>query len=379
MKLKTEVLHSGSHFPRYAGAVASPIFQSATFAQQTPESDEHPIRYIRLNNTPNHLLLNRRLAALEEGEAALVMSSGMAAISTTFLGLLKSGDHLLLQKHLYGGTYALAVNDLPRMGIAFDWVDLDRPESWQNLVKPNTRAFYTESISNPLMAVPDLAAVVAFCRTNRLYSIIDNTFASPVNFKPLPLGFDVVIHSATKYLNGHSDLVAGVVAASQPLIEKLLPVLNRFGGALDPHTCFLLERGIKTLVLRVAQQNESAQKIAGYLQEQPSVATVNYPGLPDHPAHGLARRFFKGYGGMLSFALRGDMPAREFVQRLKVITDAPSLGGVESLVSIPAETSHANMSARERAAMGISENLIRLSVGIEDVEDLIEDLGRALG
>ena len=264
MNIQTKIIHSGEPNPRIAGAVVMPVFQTAMF-EYAGEKSYDDLKYIRLNNTPNALALGEKLAALENAEAALVTASGMAAISTTLLTLLSTGDHLLAQDCLYGGTHDFVTRDLEKFGISYDFIDGDSPESWEKKLKPSTKAVYVETISNPLMQVPDLEAVVKFARSHKLVSIIDNTFASPVNFRPPELGFDLSLHSATKYLNGHSDIVAGAVIGPAGLFENITHRLNHLGGSLDPHAAFLLHRGMKTLAIRVRQQNESALKIASFL------------------------------------------------------------------------------------------------------------------
>jgi cystathionine beta-lyase/cystathionine gamma-synthase len=376
--LETQLVHAGEPQPRIAGAVEMPIFQSATY-EYAGESSYHDVRYLRTNNTPSQLALHAKLAALEGAEAALVLASGMAAISGTLLTVLAPGDHLLAQRCLYGGTYDLVTHELTRLGIEHDFIDADRRESWRELLRPTTRAIYVESLTNPLLEVADLEGVVQFAREHRLLSIIDNTFATPVNYRPLPAGFDVVLHSATKYLNGHSDIVAGAVAGRAQLIERIRQHANHLGGSLDPHAAFLLKRGLKTLALRVRYQNDSTLSIARFLCEQRAVARVNYAGLSTHPRHERARRLFAGFGGVLSFELTGSAGrADEFAARVRIPTVAPSLGGVHTLLTRPATTSHAGLAREERASLGISDGLLRLSVGIEATADLIEDLRQAL-
>ncbi len=376
--IETKVIHSGEPRPRIGGAVTVPVFQSSTF-EHTGGTDYHDIRYIRLNNTPNHQVLHAKLAALENAEAALVAASGMAAISTALLTMLSAGDHLLAQDCLYGGTHDLLTKDLPAFGIAVDFIDAGAPASWRARLRPNTRAMYVETMTNPLLQVGDLEAVPRFAREHGLVSLIDNTFASPVNFRPPEHGFDLSLHSGTKYLNGHHDIVAGAVIGRRELITRVKHRLDHLGGSLDPHACFLLHRGMKTLALRVRYQNESALAIARFLEGHATVARVNYPGLPGHPAHARARELFDGFGGMLSFELAEGLTAAErLLARVELPIVAPSLGGVESLITRPAESSHAGLSAEERARLGITDGLVRLSVGIERTEDLIADLEQAL-
>jgi cystathionine beta-lyase/cystathionine gamma-synthase len=376
--LDTKLIHAGEPEPRINGAVSLPIFQSSTF-EYSGESSYHDLKYIRLNNTPNHVTLHQKLAALENAEAALVTGSGMAAITVTLLTLLSAGDHFLAQECLYGGTHDFLTKDLPALGITFDFIDGDDPASWEQKLKPATRAIYVETMTNPLVQVADLKAIVDFAQAHNLVSIIDNTFASPINFRPAEVGFDLSLHSATKYLNGHNDIVAGAVIGQAGLVEKITHKLNHLGGTLDPHTCFLLHRGMKTLAVRMRYQNESALAIARFLEDHPAIDGVNYPGLAKHPQHRRAADLFDGFGGMLSFEPRGGVEAADrFIENTTLPISAPSLGGVETLITRPATTSHSGMSAADRAELGISDSLIRLSVGIEATEDLIEDFGRAL-
>jgi cystathionine beta-lyase/cystathionine gamma-synthase len=376
--LETKLIHTGEPEPLINGAVAMPIFQSATF-EYTGETGYHDLKYIRLNNTPNHDALHKKLAALENAEAALVTASGMAAISTTLLTVLSSGDHLLTQESLYGGTHELITKDLPTFGISFDFIDCDDPDSWKHRLKPNTKAIYVETMTNPLLQVVDLKAVIEFAKAHGLISLIDNTFASPVNFRPPEWGFDLSLHSGTKYLNGHSDIVAGAVIGRADLIQKTRHKLNHLGGSLDPHACFLLHRGLKTLALRVKYQNESTLKIARFLEGHPAIENINYPGLESHPNNKRARDLFDGFSGVLSFELKGDVErAEHFIQNTTLPVVAPSLGGVETLITRPVTTSHSGMSPKDRQTLGISDSLIRLSVGIEATEDIIEDFDRAL-
>jgi cystathionine beta-lyase/cystathionine gamma-synthase len=364
--------------PRIEGAVSLPIFQSATF-QYGGQADYHALRYIRLNNTPNHLALHQKLAALENAEAALVTASGMAAITTTLLTLLSSGDHLLAQDCLYGGTHDFVTRALPAFGMEYDFIDPDDPASWEAKLRPRTRAIYVETLSNPLLQMADLENVVAFARAHGLVSIVDNTFASPVNFRPPEHGFDLSLHSGTKYLNGHNDLVAGAVIGRGGLVEQIKRGLDLLGGSLDPHAAFLLHRGVKTLAVRVRYQNQSALQIARTLEAHPAVARVHYPGLESHPRHARARMLLDGFGGMLSFELKGGLEAAErLLGRLTLPISAPGLGGVETLITRPATTSHAGMAPADRLRLGITDGLVRLSVGIEGTEDLISDFDRAL-
>lgn len=374
--LETKLVKSGEI--KVLGAVSMPVFQSSTFEYGGEES-YHDVRYIRLNNTPNHLVLHQKLAAIENAETAIVASSGMAAISTALLTFLVKGDHLLIQDTLYGGTHDFVTKDLPSYGIDYDFIDPSKPEEWEKKYKANTKVIYVESISNPLMQVGDLNAVVEFAKKHKLVSLIDNTFTSPVNYRPIEHGFDISLHSCTKYLNGHTDIVAGAAIGSTDLIERIRMKLNHFGGTLDPHACFLLHRGMKTLALRMKYQNQSALKIAQFLGQQPQIEKVNYPGLESSPSHKRAKELFEGFGGMISMELKGGVEKVEaFISNLTIPIYAPSLGGVETLITLPATTSHAGLIPEERRKIGISDSLIRLSVGIENTDDLIEDFSIAL-
>ncbi|MBW2104595.1 MAG: aminotransferase class I/II-fold pyridoxal phosphate-dependent enzyme [Deltaproteobacteria bacterium] len=376
--LETKLIHAGEPDPLINGAVSMPVFQSSTF-EYTGATSYNDLKYIRLNNTPNHIALHQKLAALENAEAALVTASGMAAISTTLLSILSSGDHFLAQECLYGGTHDFITKDLETFGISYDFIDGDDPDSWEHKLKPNTKAIYVETMTNPLLQVADLKAVVEFAKAHGLISLIDNTFSSPVNFRPPEWGFDLSLHSCTKYLNGHSDIVAGAVIGRADLIEKITHKLNHLGGSLDPHACFLLHRGLKTLAVRVKYQNESALTIANFLEKHSAIKKINYPGLESHPRHQRASELFDGFSGMLSFELNDGVQAAErFIENTTLPISAPSLGGVESLITRPAITSHSGMSPKDRQALGISDALIRLSVGIEATEDIIEDFDQAL-
>jgi cystathionine beta-lyase/cystathionine gamma-synthase len=376
--LDTKLIHAGEPDPLIQGAVSMPIFQSSTF-EYLGQDSYHDLKYIRLNNTPNHIALHQKLAALENAEAAVVTASGMAAISTALLSLLSTGDHFLAQKCLYGGTHDFLTKDLPSLGISFDFIDGNDPDSWKAKLQPNTKVVLVETMTNPLLQVADLKAVSEFARANGLISLIDNTFASPINFRPSEWGFDLSLHSCTKYLNGHSDIVAGAVIGRSNLIDEITHKLNHLGASLDPHACFLLHRGVKTLAVRMRHQNESALKIARYLENHPAINSVNYPGLESHTHHQRARELFDGYSGMMSFELKGGIDqAERFIKNMTLPVSAPSLGGVESLITRPSTTSHSGMSPKDRQALGISDSLIRVSVGLEATEDLIEDFEQAL-
>jgi len=374
----TEAIHAGTIHPRIKGAVITPIFQSSTYEYHG--ENYHDVGYMRLSNSPNHIVLADKIALMEGTEAALVTASGMASISAILFTLLGSGDHILVQDCLYGGTNTLLNGHFPRLKISHTPIDPQDPASWPDLVKPETKAVYVESLTNPLIQLADLEAVAAFAKEHCLVSIIDNTFASPVNFRPAEVGIDIILESATKYMNGHTDIIAGVVAGTEKMVRDIKETLDHLGGVLDTHTCYLLERGLKTLPVRVREQNASALRLAEFLERHEKVAKVNYPGLKSHPQHARAARLFEGFGGMLSFELVGGVEAANaFLSKLTIPAHAASLGGVESLAVRPAAATHGGVSPEERARSGISDTLIRFSVGLEDVEDLIQDLNQALG
>lgn len=372
--LDTQLIHDGEPNPRIDGAVVTPIFQSATFTHAGPHER---VRYARYNNTPNHDVLHRKIAALEGTDAALVTGSGMASISSVLLGLLDAGDHIVAQPGLYGGTLGMLSDVLPRFQIEHTFLP-DAPDAWTEALRPESRLLYAESIANPRMDVPDLEAMVAFAEAHDLITVIDNTFASPVNLRPAALGFDVTLHSATKYLAGHSDLIAGTVAGPNALMDDVKATAKMLGGTLDPHACFLLQRSLKTLAVRVRQQNANAQAVAEALAAHDAIAAVRYPGLPQHPHHERAARLFDGFGGMLSFDLAPGASPDAFFDALTLPVLAPSLGGVESLVSRPLHTSHQHVAPDVRDALGITERFIRLSVGLEGTADLVADVEAAL-
>lgn len=369
----TLCVHAGTHLDSATGGACSPIYTSTAYAFPNPANQNIYPRYF---NTPNQRVIAGKLAALEQGEDALAFGSGMAAISTLLFAHLKPGDHAAFQADLYGGTQHLITQELTRFGVEVTFCA--NAEEFHGALGPNTRLIYVESPSNPLLRCMDLAAVVRLGRERGVLTVVDNTFATPINQNPIPLGFDAVIHSATKYLNGHSDVNAGVVVASGKIIHRLTEAATNYGGMLDAHSCYQLERGLKTLALRVRQHNENAAELARFLQRHPAVAQVNYPGLPEHPGHALAARQMRGFGGMLSFELRDPSQVDRLLQRLRVVMPALSLGGVESLICVPSRTSHRLLTPAERQCAGISDGLLRVSVGIEDIEDLLEDVERAL-
>jgi cystathionine beta-lyase len=369
----TLCIHAGTYEDERTGGVNSPIFTSSAYAYPGASGENVYPRYF---NTPNQEAVGRKLAALENGEAALIFASGMAAISTLLFSRLKAGDHAVFQSDLYGGTHRLVSGELARFGIG---ISFGRTvEDLSAAIRPETKVIYVETPSNPLLRCLDLAAVADLARSKGVLSIVDNTFATPINQNPIGLGIDAVAHSATKYLNGHSDMNAGAVVSSAKVIAKLMDSAVNHGGVLDSLACYQLERGMKTLALRVRQHNDNALRIARFLRDRPEVARVNYPGLEDHPDHAVAARQMRGFGGMLSFELRDPDRRDGMMKRLRIVKPALSLGGVETLICVPALTSHLALSPKERKAAGISDGLLRVSVGIEDAEDLIADFRTAL-
>lgn len=376
--MQTLAVHGGERRPGPEGSVVYPIYQGTVYSVE-PGTGYHDIPYIRLNTTPSQRYLHDKLAALEGAEAAVATSSGMAAVTTTLLSILRAGDHLLASDCLYGGTHDFLTRHAGDLGWSYSFVDVHRPETWAAARTPQTRVFLAETITNPLMRVGLLREIAGFGRREGLLTVIDNTFATPVNFRPLRAGFDLCFHSATKYLGGHSDIVAGAVLGRTELIDRVRHTLNHYGGSLDPHAGFLLARGIKTLALRVRAQNENAMALAAFLGDHPEVATVNYPGLATHPDHAHAADLMSGFGGMLSLRLDGgERAAQALMDAVTLAYAAPSLGGVETLITRPAVTSHAGMTREDRDRLGITADLIRVSSGIEGTQDLIGDFAQAL-
>ena len=376
--MDTLAVHGGERRPGPEGSVVYPIYQGTVYSIE-PGTEYHDIPYLRLNSTPSQRYLHDKLAALEGAQAAVATASGMAAITTTLLSVLRAGDHLLASDCLYGGTHDFLTGHAEDLGWRYSFVDVHRPETWAAARTPQTRVFLCETITNPLMRVGLLREIADFARREDLLSVIDNTFASPVNFRPLQAGFDLCVHSATKYLGGHSDLVAGAVMGRADLVDRVRRTLNLYGGSLDPHSGFLLARGIKTLALRVRAQNGNAAALARFLAGHPQVAAVNYAGLTDHPDHQHAAELLSGFGGMLSLRLRGGETAAEaLLEAIRLPYVAPSLGGVETLITRPATSSHAGMSPDDLERLGITPDLIRVSCGIEAAQDLIADFDQAL-
>jgi len=375
--LSTTAIHGGAAPAAPGMGISAPLVQSVNFAQETGTSEG--LLYTRYGNTPNAERVQRRLALLEGSEEALVLSSGMGATACAMLALLRSGDHLVSSSWIYGGTRKLYTEDLVGMGIEVTLVNPLEPRAWRKALKKNTRAIFLESPVNPTCRVLELSSLQNLAHNEGIALVVDSTFASPVNFRPIEHGVDVVIHSATKYLNGHHDILAGVVCGNEPFIDEVRRKMMVWGQAPDPFACWLLERGLKTLDVRVKRQNENAMQIAEWCSKRPEIAKVHYPGLPSHPDHEIAKSLLDGFGGMLGIEIKGAGPAAmRFAQALKLFAYAASLGGVDSLVIEPRYSSHEHMSSDERARIGIPDGFLRMSIGIENVEDLIADIEQAL-
>ena len=379
---ETKAVRGASDLDKKNGPMATPIYQTSTF--EVADNDEQ-LRvtptdhfYTRYGN-PTNTVAERTIAHLEGVDAALTFASGMGAITTTIMALLKSGDHIVAQRDIYGGATKFFTQWLPKMGIETTLVDTTEYDQHARAVRPNTKLLYIESPTNPAVRVVDLKRVASLARQHNLLSMIDATFGTPINQRPSEFGIDLIMHSGTKYLAGHSDLICGVVAGSSHLIEKIHSTRTTLGNCMDPHASWMLIRGLKTLAVRVARQNENALRVAQFLSQHAKVGCVHYPFLKSHPQYAIAREQMSGGGGMVSFEVAGTGDdARRLTESLRLFTLAPSLGGVESLVSIPVLTSHAMISASERQKMGVTEQMIRVSVGIENADDLISDLEHAL-
>lgn len=358
---------------QFKGAV-SPIYLSSSYAFM----DVPVKRYPRYFNTPNQEALCKKIAALEGTESAMIFGSGMAAVSTTLLAFLNHGDHIVLQKSLYGGTYNLVVEEFEKYGIAYTFTEGLGENAFAKAITPQTKVMYIETPSNPLMTITDMQMVADLAQQHGIITMIDNTFASPINQNPLDFGIDIMIHSATKYMGGHSDICAGAVAASQEHIDRIWNLGKNLGGSLSDMTVWMLERSMKTMALRVRAHNENAMQLAVWLDSLREITQVYYPGLPSHPDHTLATAQMKGYGGMISFELIPSIDAEQFMKALQLIKPSMSLAGVESTILSPTQTSHALLSPEERAHQGIADGLMRFSVGIEDSEDIMEDIKQAL-
>ncbi|WP_396590046.1 trans-sulfuration enzyme family protein [Allomuricauda sp. R78024] len=372
--INTTCTHTGElEDTQFKGAV-SPLYMSTSYAFE----DVDIKRYPRYFNTPNQEALCKKLAALEHAEAALIFGSGMAAISTGLMAFLQAGDHIVLQQTLYGGTYNFAVTQFEKYGISYSFTDGWNVDDFEKEIKTNTKVIYIETPSNPLLTITDLAGIGQLAKKHGIVSMIDNTFASPINQNPIDFGIDVILHSATKYMGGHSDICAGVIAASQEYMDKVFQTAICFGGSLSDYTVWLLERSIKTMGIRVNAQNDNAMKMATYLSASKDIENVYYPGLETHPGHALAKSQMKGFGGMLSFELNSEIDTSLFFKHLKLIKPSMSLAGIESTVLSPTKTSHALMSPEDRKKQGIKDSLIRFSLGIEEIEDLVGDIEQAI-
>jgi cystathionine gamma-synthase len=379
---ETKAVRGASDLEKKNGPMATPIYQTSTF--EVADNDEQ-LRvtptdhfYTRYGN-PTNTVAEQTIAQLEGVDAALTFASGMGAITTTIMALLKSGDHIVAQRDIYGGATKFFTQWLPKMGIETTLVDTTEYDQHARAIRPNTKLLYVESPTNPAVRVVDLKKIASLARQHDLLSMIDATFGTPINQRPSEFGIDLIMHSGTKYLAGHSDLICGVVAGSSDLIEKIHSTRTTLGNCMDPHASWMLIRGLKTLAVRVARQNDNALRVAEFLSQHANVGRVNYPFLKSHPQYAIAREQMSGGGGMVSFEVEGTGDdARRLTESLRLFTLAPSLGGVESLVSIPVLTSHAMISASERKKMGVTEQMIRLSLGIENADDLIADLEHAL-
>ena len=378
----TKAVRGGVNLEKKNGPLATPIFQTSTF-EVTDNEEQLRVTptdqfYTRYGN-PTNTVAEKRVAELEGVDAALTFASGMGAITTTILALLKAGDHIVSQRDIYGGVTKFFTQWLPKLGIETTFVDTTSYEEHGRAIRPNTKLLYLESPTNPTLRVVDLKAAAEVAEHHGLISMIDATFGTPINQHPAEYGIDLIMHSGTKYLSGHTDLICGVVAGRNDLIEQIHATRNTLGNCMDPHASWMLARGLKTLAVRVARQNENALQVARFLEQHAKVRRVHYPFLTSHPQYEIAKQQMNGGGGIVTFEVKGSgEDARRASESMRLFTLAPSLGGVESLVSIPVLTSHAMIEAAHRVQMGVTEQMIRLSVGIEDVNDLIADLDHAL-
>ena len=372
--LKTISIHDGELVDNEFKGAISPLYMSTVYDYM----GDNQMPYPRYFNTPNQINLSKKIASLENCEKGLLFGSGIAAIFASMFTFLKSDDHVVLQSSLYGGTINLVQKEFDKFKIDYSLVESLDLDDFEKLIKKNTKIIYVETPSNPLLEIIDLEKVSLLAKKHKLISIIDNTFASPVNQNPREFGIDIIIHSATKYLGGHSDILAGAIASSKKIIDKIIESSINYGGNLSAFTAWMLERSIKTLPLRVKAQNENALRLAKFLENNPNISKVNYPGLVNHPQHKIAKKQMKGFGGMLSFVLKKEDQVNVFPKLLNIIKPGGSLGGIESTITAPSITSHAKMSRELRIKYGISDGLLRFSVGIENYEDLELDLCQAL-
>jgi len=379
---ETEAVRGGTELHKKNGPVATPIYQTASFEvtdnEQQVRATSTDMFYTRYGN-PTHTVAEKAIAELEGADSALLFASGMNAITTSMLSLLKSGDHVVAQRDIYGGATKFFSQWLPKFGIETTFVDTVEYDQHARAIRANTKLLYLESPTNPTLRVVDLRKVTTLARQHNLITFIDSTFATPINQRPADFGIDLIMHSGTKYFAGHSDLICGIVAGRQDLIQKIHETRTTLGGTMDPHAAWLLLRGIKTLAVRVQRQNDNALRVAQFLAQHPKVRRVHYPFLEGHPQRALAMELMRGGGGVLSFEVDGTgEDARRLSEALHLFTLAPSLGGVDSLVTIPVLTSHGMISVEHRQKMGVTEQLVRLSVGIENADDLMADLEQAL-
>jgi cystathionine beta-lyase/cystathionine gamma-synthase len=375
--LSTRAIHGDAKARADWSAIAPPLYQSSTFTNPVGSSAE--VLYSRYGNTPNQVDIGKKLALLEGADAALFVASGMGAVALAHLAVLRPGDHLLASEWIYGGVSRLFREEFGKLGIDVTFVNPTQSRSWKKALRKMTRAVFLETPTNPLLRVIDLEPVATLCKAEGLALIVDATFASPVNFRPVEHGADVVIHSATKYLNGHSDVIAGAVAGTDQVVEEVRRLMQVWGQSIDPFAAWLIDRGMRTLTVRVQRQNQIGLAVAEWCVKQDAIARVHYPGLPSHPDHELARRTLGGFGGMVGIELKGGVRAAErFLKALTIAAHAPSLGGVETLVSEPRLTSHASLTAEQRAQAGIPDGFLRFSLGLEDPDDLIADFAQAL-
>ncbi|MDC1354641.1 PLP-dependent aspartate aminotransferase family protein [Polaribacter sp.] len=372
--INTQCVHVGEVEDKQFKGAVSPIYMATSYAFDGVDVKRYP-RYF---NTPNQEMLCKKIAALEHAEAGLIFGSGMAAISTALFAFLKAGDHIIIQQVIYGGTYHLIVSEFEKYGIEYSFTDSDQVADFIPLIKENTKVLYIETPSNPLLGITDIKAISVLAKERNIITMIDNTFASPINQTPADFGIDIVLHSATKYMGGHSDISAGAIAASQAHIDLIWNTAINLGGNLSDQTVWLLERSLKTLNIRVKEQTKNALVMATYLQENKNIERVYYPGLKSHPQYELAKSQMHGFGAMLSFELKEGMDAMDFQNNLQLIKPSLSLAGLESTTVSPAQTTHALLSEEERLARGIKEGLIRFSVGIEEPKDLIADIEQAI-
>jgi cystathionine beta-lyase/cystathionine gamma-synthase len=383
-RFSTQTVHAGEKRDSETGSIVTPIYQTSNFAFPSTKdllayTDGKIDGYIytRYSN-PTLRVVETKVALLEKVADAATCASGMAAITTAILSLVSTGDHIVAIRDIYGGTYALLSEVLPRFGVKTSFVDATDVPSLERAIRADTRVIFIESPTNPTLKIVDLAAVAEIGQRRDVPVIIDNTFATPYNQQPSRFGIDVILHSATKYFGGHSDLTAGVIAGTESYLARVKDMRKILGGVLDPHAAWLLLRGLKTLGLRIEKQNQNGMKIAKYLENHSQVRRVYYPGLKNHPQYPLAKRQMKGFGGVVSFEVEGDREvATRFVDAVRMAYITPSLGGVETLITQPATTSHYRMAKEERLKAGITDELIRLSIGIEDVQDIIADLDQA--